>query len=66
MKMFVFDVMFSEQVRYLKQNARTASKVSNITEESRQALTVILVLHSLQKLKFLDFIFWQLFVLTSL
>ena len=60
------DCDFSEQVRYLKQNARTASKVNNITEESRQALTVILFSHSLQKLHVLDFIFWQLFVLTSL
>ena len=29
------------QVRYLKQNARTASKVNNITAESREALEVI-------------------------
>ena len=48
-------------MRYLKQNARTASKVNNITEESRQALTVILVLHSFQKLKVLDFIFFATF-----
>ena len=32
--------MFYIQVRYLKQNARTASKVNNITSESREALTV--------------------------
>ena len=29
------------QVRYLKQNARTASKVNNITAESREALEVM-------------------------
>ena len=36
---------FCDQVRYLKQNARTASKVNNITLESREALTVIIILH---------------------
>ena len=42
--------VLDRQVRYLKQNARTANKVNNITSESREALTVTFLLFILANL----------------